>query len=501
MSPRVTWRSTILTSLSSPNKPFLTFLYPRFINRNVKKNQLSQHLCESAPTSKASLNEICSRVHLPQAPKALVLPISRIYARSVPRRVVSSRDPKEPYISPTPRSALTSPPDSRKLPPLMGHPMPNFKRMSHQPEIISSTSDLSLKPVSSQKKVVVQSQGNTFVPTRKEGINKNREETSRPAQDKVMVLWDLDNLRPEDPPYDTAMLLKQFAGLFGEVMAIKAFGNDVTCSSVKSNRNTCPVCAMIREELEEHFKSYDGFCQDGEEGRLQGSQRSRQKLKKYLAAFHYTNFPRATLENELKRAGVHVERVKSTPQAADVALEREWQRNTRGMNASYDWLILLSNDADFRHMLEKAKMEGVAIVMVCNNPSMGIKGDFWLPWKELREGHESLTLLSKQVVKTSTSGQSKNISSSVVYEPKKVYGKQMLTRKEGGRLLSWEMRSKLLWGLSDSDFASLMKRVSERWILKNHKSRRKTRIAGFQKRIAKQLKRFPLGLQIVEAEQ
>ncbi|KAF7943965.1 hypothetical protein EAE96_010378 [Botrytis aclada] len=135
-----------------------------------------------------------------------------------------------------------------------------------------------------------------------EAASKDQENTSISRQNSVVVLWDVDNKRTY-PPYDDAVTsLKKFAGHFGELVNILAFGTYITFSEI------------------------------------------------------------GTI---LTEAGVQIERVGIAPQEADAALKRAFKKwkvsQLEKEPNSFVWLILVSEDKGFRYMLRSAKRCGFGV--------------------------------------------------------------------------------------------------------------------------------------------
>ncbi|KAM0168323.1 hypothetical protein ACHAPF_011122 [Botrytis cinerea] len=99
------------------------------------------------------------------------------------------------------------------------------------------------------------------------------------------------------------------------------------------------------------------------------------------------------------------------PQEADAALQRAWEewKMTRLEKEpdSFIWLILVSDDAGFRHMLSSSKRSGFGVVVVNEFiTKLSLEGDFCTPWLQLKAGSHSLDGLVDHIVGISTMGRS-----------------------------------------------------------------------------------------------
>ncbi|RAL59366.1 hypothetical protein DID88_006856 [Monilinia fructigena] len=224
-----------------------------------------------------------------------------------------------------------------------------------------------------------------------------RGEVSQPPRQKVIVLWDLDNKPPSDlfSPYEAAQNLRAFASRFGNVIKIAAFANErgmsfVPSSILESRKDLqkyyelekemhkkhkvvpdtpyiCGVCGAKKKthaDLEKHFKMLHERERNKKLNRassMKGAKRKKflanafpeEKVVRYREAATGVITPadQYKLDSELRRAGVTVNLVKSGSQAADQALMTFAETMWKKKGGSYDWLILLSDDADFEPML------------------------------------------------------------------------------------------------------------------------------------------------------
>ncbi|KAJ8062725.1 hypothetical protein OCU04_007989 [Sclerotinia nivalis] len=349
-------------------------------------------------------------------------------------RVSSSRLSSLDLSSPTvakalnssiPNLDLSSSPQVRKSGRRIKLPKPKLKTKTHQSETTCPASDsnpnLNKREEDAStprpKKVVIKNQEDTFQTrrpspqkqkkskfkpdqnsrsTHEKSVNKKQANTLVPAQDTVVVLWDLENKWPT-APYDIAISLQQFAGLFGELINISAFGSETLFSFFPlSFEAKCLV------SLEHELNIKPPPTADAQQ-RLEGINKH---LPESASAEINRSKTRTTLETELIRAGVHVECVEPTPQATDKALQRAWQDNWFKEKAgSRTWLILVSDDTDYGSMLTNAKKKGFGVVVVTEWMSrLALNGDLRVPWGELKDGNYSLEGLADHIVDFSTLG-------------------------------------------------------------------------------------------------
>ncbi|KAJ0026388.1 hypothetical protein Pint_08739 [Pistacia integerrima] len=239
---------------------------------------------------------------------------------------------------------------------------------------------------------------------------------------RVVVLWDLDNKPPRGPPYDAAMSLRRIAEKFGEVTDISAYANrhafihlpqwiieerrerktlDILERRgvvVPSDPYICGVCGRkckTNQDLRKHFKQLHERERQKKLNRLRSLKgKKRQKYKeryisgneKYNEAARNLLKPKVGygLGSELKRAGVFVKTVEDKPQAADWALKRQMQHS---MSRGIDWMFLVSDDKDFKEMLRKAREANLGTVVVGDsNRGLGQHADLWVPWIGVENG-------------------------------------------------------------------------------------------------------------------
>ncbi|KAJ0983855.1 hypothetical protein J5N97_002211 [Dioscorea zingiberensis] len=242
------------------------------------------------------------------------------------------------------------------------------------------------------------------------------------GQQKVVVLWDLDNKPPRGPPYEAAIALRRVAGHFGRVVDVSAYANRHAFDhlpqwvldqrrerrsvdilerkgiAVPSEPYVCGVCGRkcrTNLELKRHFKQLHERERQKKLARMRSLKgKKRQKFKerfvsgnhKYEEAARELLTPKTGygLASELRRAGVYVRTVADKPQAADAALKRQMQHSmARGM----DWMVLVSDDSDFTDMVRRAREADLRTVVVGDGRrSLGRHADFWVPWMRVENG-------------------------------------------------------------------------------------------------------------------
>ncbi|XP_074308070.1 uncharacterized protein LOC141642970 [Silene latifolia] len=246
-----------------------------------------------------------------------------------------------------------------------------------------------------------------------------------PKQNKVVVLWDLDNKPPRGPPYEAAVSLRTAASRLGEVVEISAYANRHAFShlptwvmderrerrrldflerkgvSVPSQAYTCKVCGRkckTNLDLKKHFKQLHERERQKKLSRMrQLKGKKRQKFKerylekggKFEEAARELIKPKVGygLDRELRRAGVFVKTVEDKPQAADWALKRQMMHS---MSRGIDWLVLVSDDSDFREMIRKAREANLGTVVVGDmDRALGRYADLWVSWSEVEKGEVS----------------------------------------------------------------------------------------------------------------
>ncbi|KAF7919347.1 uncharacterized protein EAE97_011679 [Botrytis byssoidea] len=257
----------------------------------------------------------------------------------------------------------------------MDSPEPKVKTIDPEPEAACPKSDSSLRLDRSEKDTSVPNQGKSLIgkkgykaqfckPPHQRGMkskfkldqisaladteaaSKDQGNTSISRQTSVVVLWDIDNKRYSPFCDDVVTSLKKFAGNFGELINISAFGSHLTFYGIGT---------------------------------------------------------------KLVEAGVHIERVGTAPQEADAALQRSWKKwkmkQLEKEPSSFVWLILVSDDAGFRYMLRSGKRSGFGVVIVNEFfTKLSLEGDLRMPWPQLKAGNYSLDGLADHIVGISTMG-------------------------------------------------------------------------------------------------
>ncbi|XP_022714417.1 uncharacterized protein LOC111318786 [Durio zibethinus] len=251
---------------------------------------------------------------------------------------------------------------------------------------------------------------------------RNKQGVYAPKQEKVVILWDLDNKPPRGPPYEAALALKKMAENFGEVVDMSAYANrhafihlppwvlqerrerkslDILERKgivTPSELYICGVCGRkckTNLDLKKHFKQLHERERQKKLNRmksLKGKKRQRFK-ERYISGNHkYNEAARSLvtpkvgygLARELRRAGVYVKTVEDKPQAADWALKRQMQHS---MSRGIDWLFLVSDDKDFVDMLKRAKEANLGTVVVGDwNRALGRHADLWVSWIGVENG-------------------------------------------------------------------------------------------------------------------
>ncbi|TGO70259.1 hypothetical protein BOTNAR_0002g00430 [Botryotinia narcissicola] len=279
-------------------------------------------------------------------------------------------------------------------------------------------------------------------------------ELSQSPQQKVIVLWDLDNKPPFDSinPYGAAQNLRSFASRFGNVIDIAAFANRsgmsfVPSSVIESRKElkeyymlehklhrkykikpdepyVCGICGNKKKtqvELAKHFKIHEK--ERGKKltaaAQLKGNKRARfvarelstEKNAKYHEAAVGITRPadRYKLDTELRRAGVVVNLVKSSSQAADKAIIAYSNKMRQRKATLYDWLILISDDTDFWDLVKRLSRKGVGTIVVGDRmrkiggqPSKKLAraACAWVPWSLVETGCVDKDTIKEAFAKT-----------------------------------------------------------------------------------------------------
>ncbi|TEY35156.1 hypothetical protein BOTCAL_0603g00070 [Botryotinia calthae] len=267
-----------------------------------------------------------------------------------------------------------------------------------------------------------------------------QKEPSQSPEQKVIVLWDLDNKPPFDSinPYEAAQNLRAFASRFGNVINIAAFANRsgmsfVPSSIIESRKElkdyyaledklhrkykikpaepyVCGICGNKKKtqvELVKHFKIHEkergkklnaaAQLKGGKRARFVARELSKEKNAKYHEAAVGITRPddRYKLDTELRRAGVVVNLVDSSSQAADKAIIAYANAMRHRKETLYDWLVLISDDTDFGDLVKRLSRKGVGTIVVGeqmrkvgSNPSRNLvrAACAWVPWNLVETG-------------------------------------------------------------------------------------------------------------------
>ncbi|CAN0922413.1 hypothetical protein LINGRAHAP2_LOCUS33048 [Linum grandiflorum] len=251
---------------------------------------------------------------------------------------------------------------------------------------------------------------------------KNRQGTYTARQNKVVVLWDLDNKPPRGPPYNAALALKEVAERFGEVIEMSAYANrhafvHLPQWVVEDRRErreqdilerkgmvsstepyVCGVCGRkckTNLDLKKHFRQLHERERQKKVNRMKSLKgKKRQKFKERFISGNekYNNEARRLLTPkvgyglaaELRRAGVYVKMVEDKPQAADWAVKKQIEHS---MSRGVDWVVLVSDDSDFRGILIRAREANLGTVVVGDmDRALGRHADLWVPWIGVENG-------------------------------------------------------------------------------------------------------------------
>ncbi|KAJ9186767.1 hypothetical protein P3X46_002304 [Hevea brasiliensis] len=251
---------------------------------------------------------------------------------------------------------------------------------------------------------------------------RNRQGVYTSKQNKVVVLWDLDNKPPRGAPYPAAMALKQLAQRFGDIIEMSAYANrhafvhlphwvvqerrerkqlDILERKglvAPSEPYICAVCGRkckTNMDLKKHFRQLHERERQKKLSRmksLKGKKRQRFKERFISGNYKYNEEARRLLTPkvgyglaaELRKAGVYVKTVEDKPQAADWALKRQIEHS---MSRAVDWLFLISDDSDFCDILRRAREANLGTVVVGDRDrALGRHADFWVPWLGVENG-------------------------------------------------------------------------------------------------------------------
>ncbi|CAI0464972.1 unnamed protein product [Linum tenue] len=251
---------------------------------------------------------------------------------------------------------------------------------------------------------------------------KNRQGIYTAKQNKVVVLWDLDNKPPRGPPYHAALSLKEVASKFGDVVEMSAYANrhafvhlpQWVAQERRERRQQdilerkgivaapepyiCGVCGRkckTNLDLKKHFRQLHERERQKKVNRmrsLKGKKRQRYKERFISGNDKYNDEARRLvtpkvgygLAAELRRAGVYVKTVEDKPQAADWAVKRQIEHS---MSRGIDWLVLVSDDSDFGAILKRAREANLGTVVVGDRDrALGRHADLWVPWIGVENG-------------------------------------------------------------------------------------------------------------------
>ena len=242
-----------------------------------------------------------------------------------------------------------------------------------------------------------------------------------PGRD-VLIFWDLDNKKPyaaQCPPRALAAALRAVGGRFGMVVDIQAFANrhaftwtspfqaaidEAEREELALHRGgICPLCGRHcgdPETLRKHFaKLHEREARKREA--FAANRKRRPSPSNMDKEFRYREAKREVMRPStgnaaawsLRREGVHVQRVASTPQAADVALRAAVEEVLKQYAAAREsegrdlTVVVVSDDADFMPLLRRAaKQPGVHTALVSNREPTPVAGDTplaWIPWPEV----------------------------------------------------------------------------------------------------------------------
>lgn len=257
-----------------------------------------------------------------------------------------------------------------------------------------------------------------------------QEGTSTPRA--VVVLWDLDNKKPYSaacPPRALAAALRAVGGRFGTVVDVQAFANrhaftwtspfQAAIDEAQREEDAvhmgciCPLCGRQcgdPDTLRTHFaKLHEREARKRQAHRA--SQRKGGRKQRALTGeradreFRYREAKRAVMRPStgnaaawsLRRTGVQVQRVPSTPEAADQALLATMQQmlaqhaaaeSDGGQPHSSLTIVLVSDDAGFLPALRAAaRRPGVQVALVSSREPSSAASDAallsWVPWSDV----------------------------------------------------------------------------------------------------------------------
>ncbi|KAF5870220.1 putative c2h2-like zinc finger protein [Botrytis fragariae] len=261
-----------------------------------------------------------------------------------------------------------------------------------------------------------------------------QKELSQPPQQKVIVLWDLDNKPPFDSinPYEAAQNLRAFASRFGNVINIAAFANRsgmsfVPSSVIESRKElkeyyaledklhrkykvkpdepyVCGICGNKKKtqvEVVKHFKIHEK--ERGKKlnaaAQLKGKKKARFKArelsKEKNAKYHEAAVGIIRPADRFGEQEFVVNLVKSSSQAADEAIIAYSNEMGQRRATVYDWLILISDDTDFGDLVKRLSRKGVGTIVVGDrmrkaggqsSKKLAMAACAWVPWSLVETG-------------------------------------------------------------------------------------------------------------------
>lgn len=250
----------------------------------------------------------------------------------------------------------------------------------------------------------------------------------------VAILWDLDNKPPvRESPFVVAQRLRQvIERKYGAIKVMAAYGNKSTLDFVPrwaidqardifkktlldeeedepAELYRCHVCGQKCKtlvKLQKHVQTLHERERRKKTNHMTSAKRGTKKREKLQTRYmgyldKYNNaasglVPRIDYDivKELTTAMVEVKRVGDRAEAADVALKGHANRlycprNQDGeREKTIDCLVLVSDDADFKIMLNRAKRAGVRTVLVGGACDLRRTVDEYISWNSVVEGAE-----------------------------------------------------------------------------------------------------------------
>ncbi|KAI1090361.1 hypothetical protein F5B19DRAFT_463737 [Rostrohypoxylon terebratum] len=282
----------------------------------------------------------------------------------------------------------------------------SFSSVTQFAEEKAATPDISLEEKTEEHLSVPTTIGNN--PT-------TQAETKEPEK-TVAILWDLDNKAPKTLPQNIALVIRSLASERGKIIDYTAMANFHTYITVKATHKNviaaqarekrgrsykkssgpvnCSVCGkQVRTEvkLQNHYKEHKRELRK-KENRLRATKKSKrgkwlalhgkslQRLREASASMRPKKAP--TLLRSLRRVGVSIQMVKSTHNAADMALRLRYSRLAKNSGLT---LIIISDDSDFKNMARAArKRHNVHVVVVGDQQGKLAKvASEWWSWHDI----------------------------------------------------------------------------------------------------------------------